>query len=54
VPLGRTDGVFSMEGDVAKPPRTRPLCRQQDAMLSSMIRHGVACLAASRGTPEHF
>jgi glycine C-acetyltransferase len=50
-----TDGVFSMEGDVAKLSELVALCRQYDAMLVVDDSHGVGVLGAGgRGTPEHF
>jgi glycine C-acetyltransferase len=50
-----TDGVFSMEGDVAKLPELERLCRQYDALLVVDDSHGVGVLGArGRGTPEHF
>lgn len=50
-----TDGVFSMEGDVAKLPELVALCRQYDALLVVDDSHGVGVLGKSgRGTPDHF
>jgi glycine C-acetyltransferase len=50
-----TDGVFSMEGDVAKLPELVALCKQHAAMLIVDDSHGVGVLGAGgRGTPEHF
>jgi glycine C-acetyltransferase len=50
-----TDGVFSMEGDVANLPELVLLCRQHNAMLVVDDSHGVGVLGSSgRGTPEHF
>ncbi len=50
-----TDGVFSMEGDVALLPQLVDLCRQYDAMLVVDDSHGVGVLGSGgRGTPEHF
>ena len=50
-----TDGVFSMEGDVAKLPELVALCRQYDAMLVVDDSHGVGVLGKTgKGTPEHF
>src|SRR5262245_36395940 len=50
-----TDGVFSMEGDVAKLPELVALCRQHNALLVVDDSHGVGGLGAGgRGTPEHF
>ena len=50
-----TDGVFSMEGDVAKLPELVALCREHNAMLVVDDSHGVGVLGTGgRGTPEHF
>ena len=50
-----TDGVFSMEGDVAKLPQLAELCRQYDAMLIVDDSHAVGVLGKTgRGTHEHF
>jgi glycine C-acetyltransferase len=50
-----TDGVFSMEGDVAKLPELVALCREHKAMLVVDDSHGVGVLGTGgRGTPEHF
>jgi glycine C-acetyltransferase len=50
-----TDGVFSMEGDVARLPELVTLCREHNAMLVVDDSHGVGVLGAGgRGTPEHF
>jgi len=50
-----TDGVFSMEGDVAKLPELVALCQQHSAMLVVDDSHGVGVLGKTgRGTPEHF
>ncbi len=50
-----TDGVFSMEGDVAKLPELVALCKQYDAMLVLDDSHGIGVLGETgRGTPEHF
>lgn len=50
-----TDGVFSMEGDVAKLPELVELCRKYSALLVVDDSHGVGVLGKTgRGTPEHF
>lgn len=50
-----TDGVFSMEGDVANMPALVELCQQYDAMLIVDDSHGVGVLGKTgRGTHEHF
>ena len=50
-----TDGVFSMEGDVARLPELVALCRQYDALLVVDDSHGIGALGPTgRGTPEHF
>lgn len=50
-----TDGVFSMEGDVAKLPELIQLCNKYDALLVLDDSHGIGVLGANgRGTPEHF
>jgi len=49
-----TDGVFSMEGDVAKLPELVALCNEYDAMLVVDDSHGIGALGDSgRGTPEY-
>jgi glycine C-acetyltransferase len=50
-----TDGVFSMEGDVARLAELVQLCRNYDALLVVDDSHGIGVLGKSgRGTPEHF
>jgi len=50
-----TDGVFSMEGDVAKLPELGELCKQYDALLVVDDSHAVGVLGkGGRGTHEHF
>jgi glycine C-acetyltransferase len=50
-----TDGVFSMEGDVAHLPQLVELCQQYEALLVVDDSHGVGVLGkAGSGTPEHF
>ncbi len=50
-----TDGVFSMEGDVARLPELVDLCNRYQAMLVLDDSHGIGVLGKTgRGTPEHF
>ncbi len=50
-----TDGVFSMEGDVADLPRLKDLANQYDAALVVDESHATGVLGATgRGTAEHF
>lgn len=50
-----TDGVFSMEGDVAKLPEIVDLARRHDAIVVVDDSHGTGVLGATgRGTAEHF
>lgn len=50
-----TDGVFSMEGDVARLPGLVELCQRHQAMLVVDDSHGIGVLGTTgRGTPEHF
>jgi glycine C-acetyltransferase len=50
-----TDGVFSMEGDVAQLPELVTLCKRYDAMLVVDDSHGVGVLGTTgKGTHEHF
>lgn len=50
-----TDGVFSMEGDVAKLPELIELCEKYEALLVLDDSHGIGVLGENgRGTPEHF
>ena len=50
-----TDGVFSMEGDVAKLPELVALCEKYEAMLVVDDSHGTGVLGKTgRGTHEHF
>jgi glycine C-acetyltransferase len=50
-----TDGVFSMEGDLAKLPEIVELAREHDAVVVVDDSHGVGVLGATgRGTVEHF
>jgi glycine C-acetyltransferase len=50
-----TDGVFSMEGDIAQLPQMVQLCREHDAILVVDDSHGTGVLGErGRGTHEHF
>ncbi len=50
-----TDGVFSMEGDVANLPGLVALCQQYEALLVVDDSHGVGVLGKhGKGTHEHF
>ncbi|MBA2627300.1 MAG: glycine C-acetyltransferase [Gemmatimonadales bacterium] len=50
-----TDGVFSMEGAIAKLPDLVTLCRKHDAVLAVDDSHATGVLGANgRGTAEHF
>jgi glycine C-acetyltransferase len=50
-----TDGVFSMEGAIAKLPDLVELCRKHDAVLLVDDSHGTGVLGKyGRGTAEHF
>jgi glycine C-acetyltransferase len=50
-----TDGVFSMEGDIAKLPDIVALARKYDAVVAMDDSHATGVLGASgRGTAEHY
>jgi glycine C-acetyltransferase len=50
-----TDGVFSMEGDVARLPDILELARKYDAVVAVDDSHGTGVLGErGRGTPEHL
>ena len=50
-----TDGIFSMEGAIAKLPDRVALCRKHDAVLVVDDSHATGVLGATgRGTAEHF
>jgi glycine C-acetyltransferase len=50
-----SDGVFSMEGAIAKLPDLIDLCRKYDAVLVVDDSHGTGVLGQNgRGTAEHF
>ncbi len=52
--LVATDGVFSMDGDIAPLDRLSDLCLQHDAWLLSDDAHGVGVLAQGRGSAALF
>lgn len=50
-----TDGVFSMEGSVAKLPEILQIAEDYDAIVAVDDSHGTGVLGATgRGTPEHY
>src|SRR5213592_3027854 len=50
-----TDGVFSMEGSIAKLPEILQLARDYNAIVAVDDSHGTGVLGATgRGTAEHF
>jgi len=50
-----TDGVFSMEGSIAKLPEILQLAEEHDAIVALDDSHGTGVLGATgRGTAEHF
>ena len=50
-----TDGVFSMEGEIAPLPDIRELCDRYDAIMTVDDSHATGVLGdTGRGTPEHF
>jgi len=50
-----TDGIFSMEGDIAKLPDIAALARQYDAVVAIDDSHATGVLGQTgRGTAEHF
>lgn len=53
--LVMTDGVFSMEGEIAPLPEIRELCDRYDAIMTVDDSHSTGVLGdTGRGTPEHF
>ncbi len=48
------DGLYSMEGDIAKLPEIIPLCKQYDVRLMVDDAHAVGVLGKGRGTAAHF
>jgi len=50
-----TDGVFSMEGDIADLPNIHRLCRENDIMIMVDDAHGIGVLGPNgTGTAAHF
>src|SRR3989475_13186934 len=50
-----TDGVFSMDGDIAPLPAVLDLCERHDAWLLVDDAHGFGVIGPEgRGTPAHF
>src|SRR5258705_13057978 len=50
-----TDGIFSMEGDIAKLPDLVAIARKYDAVLAVDDSHATGVLGKSgRGTAEHY
>lgn len=50
-----TDGVFSMDGDIAPLPEMAALCRKHDALLVVDDAHGFGCVGPEgRGSVAHF
>src|SRR5437879_11468692 len=50
-----TDGVFSMEGDIAKLPDIVALARQYEAVVAVDDSHATGVLGRTgRGTAEHY
>ena len=50
-----TDGIFSMEGDIARLPDILELARRHDAIVAVDDSHATGVLGKTgRGTPEHY
>lgn len=49
-----TDGVFSMDGDIAPLPEITTLCETYDAWLLVDDAHGLGVLGEGRGSPHAF
>ncbi|MGA1820512.1 MAG: aminotransferase class I/II-fold pyridoxal phosphate-dependent enzyme, partial [Thermoplasmatota archaeon] len=53
--LGITDGVFSMEGDIARLPEISKICRENDVMMMVDDAHGIGVVGPKgTGTAAHF
>lgn len=48
------DGLFSMEGDIAKLPDIIPLCKKYNVRLMVDDAHGMGVLGGGRGTAAYF
>jgi len=48
------DGLYSMEGDIARLPEIVPLCKQYGVRLMVDDAHAVGVLGGGRGTAAHF
>lgn len=48
------DGLFSMEGDIARLPEIAPLCKKYGARLMVDDAHAMGVLGSGRGTAAHF
>lgn len=48
------DGLFSMEGDIAKLPEIIPLCKKYNIRLMVDDAHAMGVLGGGRGTGAHF
>ncbi len=48
------DGLFSMEGDIAKLPEIVPLCKKYNVRLMVDDAHAMGVLGGGRGTAAHF
>jgi len=48
------DGLFSMEGDIARLPEIVPLCKHYGVRLMVDDAHAVGVLGGGRGTAAHF